>query len=332
MRIPPKSTKCVDAVPIDHVAVALAPGRIGEQRLDEVDAGLNGHNVAGGERQVGAQVLQPEAVGGLAPGKAATGVVGGEPDHVAKAMGEEQCMGVRGDKVLCVPTEDAEVGEPTGNPGGRGHVEVLVFDSRSGRIDGGALGRPDEVVEVALDAFETRADGKRAGHIRGIATELGGGIDEDNVAETEFAGGRRKVEYRGVGPATDDGTVGRAVAAAAKERRLDLDLQLAFGHARPGRRPPLEVALDGGACGGPHAFELGGFLGAALLGDELAKAVALLFIYRKLERPEAIQAVATGLCHQVAIAEQGHRFAAPALQPGEQGFDAPHVVDAGLDS
>src|SRR5829696_2558848 len=87
-RMPAEADQRVGAVPVDGVAVALAPLRVLQQSRDEVDAGLDGDREAGLQREVDAQPR--EVVGDLAPGQRAAGVADAEADQVPEPVREEE--------------------------------------------------------------------------------------------------------------------------------------------------------------------------------------------------------------------------------------------------
>ncbi|WBL36058.1 hypothetical protein O0235_00025 [Tepidiforma flava] len=240
---------------------------------------------------------------------------------MAEAVREEEGVGIGLDEVGRVAAEDAEVDEAGGDAFAGAQVEVAVFDTGAGFLDGGALDGVDELVEVALDAFEPGPGREGAGDVAGVAIDFRAGVDEDEVAASELPAGRGEVEDGAVGTGADDGPVGGAVGAAAEELGLEFDLEGALGDAGPRDAEREEVAGPAGVSRPAHRVEFGGVLRAAGFADLPGEAGGEVVIERGFEAVEWGQAVAGGAFGQVAVAEEGERLAAAGFEPGGEALD-----------
>ena len=248
---------------------------------------------------------------------------------MAEAVDEEEGVRVALNEILRSAAKDAEIGEAGGDAETGGHVQSFVFDSWRDRSDRGLLDGVDELVQVALDAAEGGIDGKSPGDVAGVGVVLSTGVDEHEVSGGEGTGGGRTVENGRVRTAADDRPVGGAGTAGAEELGLDLDLELAFGHAGAGKAECREVASRGGIGGGAHEVDLGRVFGAARFGDPFAEMEREILVRFEFEGLPALDAVGARVRGEVGVAQEGKRFSAARLEPGVQFVQRADAVHRG---
>lgn len=248
--------------PVDGVAVGGAAGGVLEEWRDKVEAGLDGDEVAGDEREIHAEGAQRRAWVFGAAGEQAAAVAHAESDHVTEAVREEERMRLLFDERFGVAAHHAHRDEAGHKVDGAGEVEVGPLGARHATRDGAFLGGEDGLVEVALKRSR-RTDDIGAGDVGGVAVDLGAGVDEDEVAGLGGAGGGREMEDGGVGPGADDGAVAGAGPAGAEELGLEFDLECALADAGAEERLKSGEAGGGRGGGGAERGEFGGVFGAA---------------------------------------------------------------------
>jgi hypothetical protein len=221
----------IDAVPAHAVCVALAARRILQQGPDEVDAWLDGDDVAFGEGKVAPQRAQRGTRIGGAAGEGAAGVAHAEPDEVSKAVGEEEGVGVALHQFGGLAAHHAHRDESGADVLRRPQVNVLPLAPWAAATHGVREHRGDEGVEVALEGVGSPAHDIGAGDIADVPADSGAGIDEDEVAGAKGARRGRYVEDCGVAAGPDDGAVAGPGRPCALELGLQLDLDRALGRA-----------------------------------------------------------------------------------------------------
>ncbi len=136
------------------------------------------------------------------------------------------------DELADAPLEQPQVDEAGHQHLDRGVVWIDPAATRPAFGYSGLLGGEDDVVERALIGGEATVDGKGSRHVRGVAVDLGAGVDEQQVAVLELRVVLDVVQNAGVGAARDDGRVGRILAAPATELVDELGLDLILLAAR----------------------------------------------------------------------------------------------------
>jgi hypothetical protein len=152
-----------------------------------------------------------------------------------------------------------------------------------GRVvrDRSALGRLDDLVELALRALKRPSAGKGARHVAGVAVEFAAGVDQAQVAGLQLGIGCRVVQHAGVRAGRDDRAVGRTLRAVAAELVQQLGLDLVFAHAAAGvaaealraeaHRAPMRAGRDRG--GAAHRRQLAGVLHEPHLAEQRIQVV-----------------------------------------------------------
>jgi hypothetical protein len=175
-------------VPVHLVLEAGAQGGVVEDRRDDVEAGLDGHDVAGRQVEVEAQVgraklLRPRPARGV--GRAvAVGlqVVHVEAEEVTDAVGEEQRVGVGGQGRLDAAAHEPLVTQELGQDLRRAHVYVAVSHPRAHELNRRPLGGQHSLIRRALAPREAAVHRPGACDVDGVArVALAAAVEEQEL-------------------------------------------------------------------------------------------------------------------------------------------------------
>ena len=205
-------------------------------RAGHVDARLDGHDLAGGQRRVRA-LRQPRALVDLGA------------DAVAEAVAEVLAVAGGGDDLA------------------RDGVDLAPAGAGAHRGQRGLLSAEHQLVDLAVARVELAGRvGARA--VRGVAVELGAPVDRDQRAGRDRDVARDGVRQRAVLAGGDDRRERRGLGAGLAHRDLEVERDVALGAADQAAAQDLGQRGVGELRRGADLVELAGVLDRAQLLDE----------------------------------------------------------------
>jgi hypothetical protein len=197
-------------------------------------------------------------------------VVGVEAEPVTGAVHVIGAVGILGDQLADVSLEQAEIDESL-DQGAHGRV-VNLLEGCTGPagLERGVMGGEYDLVEGPRRALHRSVDRVGAGHVRGVAVELAGGVDEDELPAHElvFVGG--VVESGRISPTSHDRGVGGSAGAESAEGVLEHRGDLVLEAPVPDQPRRFAVGLGRNRRRAPHDLDLGGFLAQTHLVEQVA--------------------------------------------------------------
>ncbi len=175
---------------------------------------------------------------------------------MADAVREEECHGSALEEGFAIATQEPELDETICDHEGGRAVDVTPLDARPARGDRGLACPARGLVDERLFGPEGTAHGVGPSDVADISAKRSTRIDEEQVTVSERPRSRREVQDCSVVAGRDDCVERGEVAAVAKERGLERDLQLTLAPAGLDRCSKLREA---GACrldDRTHPFQL----------------------------------------------------------------------------